>query len=865
MMGEATEDKRAAAGRRTRAALASRWLLALAIAGSALAVGTIHTASLCIVTILLATAAVLGWWGAEPIRSRSSATLLLLTGSALTAYTALQCVPMPIGWLTAIAPHNADVWSRVLSPLHEAGPGWAPISLDPIATRVEALKGVAYLLAFVTALRVARTKERVGFLIAVIVATAVALAIAALLHPAFGARRLFGLYEPGSGISDRHIAPLMNPNHLAAYINMGFCMALAWAISPQHQVPRSIAAAIALFLAAVQLWVASRGGVVSMVLGAALVLLLSRAVRLQALVRASGVSLLAVLAALIGVVMITLSSSEVSGELFSADVSKLEIATQGLRMAAAYPIFGAGRGAFASTFPRFRGEFSHMDSPGYVTFTHPENIAAQWTSEWGLPVAIAAALAIIWALRPTAVLARSTLATGASAALIVVAVHNFGDFSSEIPGVMLAAVVGAAIVVGGSAGHAPRRRVSRWSHAPSAVAIAAVAIAVPAVASALLVRGEELGDDQRMLYDAVVTCKLPAAEVFARARVAMKRHPAEPYFPFMAALSAAREGESSTIAWLGAVLERAPIYGPAHLMLARMLGHRSPAQARLEYRITMEQAPELAATVPAEAQARVGGYWDALELVPPGAVGDRALASLVTLLEGRLPASSARLDMDLAARAPGLAGPILRTAQAIVEDLEAGSSSPWCEGAARASCEHRALEASVRAEEVAPHDCLAHELRARARIAAGDSANGLDDFARATDLVEGRVSCQERLVSLAVAAGDARRADSALAAIENAGCADDEECAHNLSWVAGVEEGRGNPVRALALYRRASERNLASDSLLENVARLAVRNGLHMEAAQAYDRLTARHPENQQWRRAADAERQAAMRGAMWR
>src|SRR5580704_1957626 len=102
------------------------------------------------------------------MRARSAATVLLLTGVGLTGYTALQCVPMPIGWLAAIAPHNADVWSRALAPLHEAGPRWAPISLDPIATRVEVLKGVAYLLAFVTALRVARRKDGVTFLSAVI-------------------------------------------------------------------------------------------------------------------------------------------------------------------------------------------------------------------------------------------------------------------------------------------------------------------------------------------------------------------------------------------------------------------------------------------------------------------------------------------------------------------------------------------------------------------------------------------------------------------------------------------------------------------------------------------------------------------------
>ena len=47
---------------------ASRWLLALGISGSALAVGTVHTVTLCVVTGVLAVAAVLGWWGESRAR-----------------------------------------------------------------------------------------------------------------------------------------------------------------------------------------------------------------------------------------------------------------------------------------------------------------------------------------------------------------------------------------------------------------------------------------------------------------------------------------------------------------------------------------------------------------------------------------------------------------------------------------------------------------------------------------------------------------------------------------------------------------------------------------------------------------------------
>ncbi|MDP9001455.1 MAG: hypothetical protein M3O46_15245, partial [Myxococcota bacterium] len=238
----------------------SRWLLAVAVAGSALAVGAVHTITLCVVTAVLAVAAVLAWWRAEPMKVRPAATLLLFTGIGLVLYTVLQCVPLPIGVLSVIAPHNADVWSRALAPLHEPGPSWAPITLDPVASRIEVLKGVAYLLAFVTAIRVAHRREGVAFLSASVVLTGVVLAAAALLHPAFGMHKLFGVYEPGGGLGGSRVAPIVNPNSLAGYVNIAFCLSLAASLSREPRFPRSITLALTLLLGAMQVWIASRGG-----------------------------------------------------------------------------------------------------------------------------------------------------------------------------------------------------------------------------------------------------------------------------------------------------------------------------------------------------------------------------------------------------------------------------------------------------------------------------------------------------------------------------------------------------------------------------------------------------------------------------
>jgi hypothetical protein len=844
-------------------ATVGRWLLAASVAGAALAVGTVHTATLCVVTVFLAAAAALTWWhaDAEPLRPRAAATLLLVTGIALTAYTALQCVPLPITWLAVVAPRNADIWSRVLAPLREAGPSWAPISLDPTATRIEALKGVAYLLAFATALRLARTRDGIAFLSNVIVVTGAALAAAALLHPAFGAQKLYGIWGPSAEVLayKRHVAPFLNPNNLAAYLNVAFCLALAATLAPDPRWPRPILAAATLFLASTQVWVASRGGVGTLVLGAALVVFISRAPWLKRPERRvlTGASLLVGLALAAGAFMLILGTSDqTSSELLETNLSKFDLARQAIRMIPAYPIFGAGRGAFESTFPAFR------DSPGIWTFTHPENVVEQWLIEWGIPFGLGGMVAIVIGLRPNTVLARSSTAAGAWAAIVAVAVQNLVDLGSEIPGLVLAPVVCAAIVVGGTAGRESRWRLNRWSRSPRAVAATAVIAASCAIAGALFGISGELHDDRGALYDAASAARGSTEEMHQLARAAMLRHPAEPYLPFMMGWHAARQRGEDPIAWIEATLERAQVYGPAHLVLARVLAGRALAQARLEYRLAIEQGPELAWVAIGEASRLVTGYYDAMELVPAGRSDVSMMGALVDALGARLPATCARLNAEIELRAPTDPGPFLVAARSSVEDLDAGEGAPWCWGPARGGCVKAALDSAARAERLAPATCEPYVLHARASIADANVAKGLAELADAADNVRERVPCLEELATLADEAHDETRAAAALAKIAASGCTDDVECARNLAWIASVEEHKGNSRRAFTFYKRAYGRSPDNDAFLEAAARMAASSGLHTEAEDDYRRLARKHPDQPSWRSAAEQQHDAALKAA---
>ena len=165
----------------------------------------------------------------------------------------------------------------------------------------------------------------------------------------------------------------------------------------------------------------------------------------------------------------------------------------------------------------------------------------------------------------------------------------------------------------------------------------------------------------------------------ALARAAMTRHPAEPYLPYVVALRALLTHDDEPLPWIEATLERAQTYGPAHLLLARSLARRSPSQARFEYRLVSEQAPELEQFVSAEALPLINSYDDATELIPNGPAAEAMAEHLIVGLGPRLPASAARLNEQRRLRAPSMYEPHLSVAGSIVLDIESGPASPWCD------------------------------------------------------------------------------------------------------------------------------------------------------------------------------------------
>jgi tetratricopeptide (TPR) repeat protein len=340
----------------------------------------------------------------------------------------------------------------------------------------------------------------------------------------------------------------------------------------------------------------------------------------------------------------------------------------------------------------------------------------------------------------------------------------------------------------------------------------------------------------------------------------MERHPAEPYLPFAVALRAFRARDDSVIGWIGATLERASVYGPAHFVLARALVRRSPSQARLEYRLAMEQAPEFSWEVLAEAPHLVSSYDDAMELVPSRRTGAFVLDALVEATAQRLPATGVRLDAEILRQAPGDPKATMRAATRSVEDLEGGDAAPWCSEDRLAACLRDAGAIIEQARAASPTRCGPYVLRARAKLAVGERSTALRELETATDKVDDRVGCLRELERLAQAVGDDASMGRAVDKVVRAGCEADTVCVQNLVWAAQVEEYRQEPAKALVLYKKAKERAPDDDGLLLSLARVASKSGLHAEAADDYRRFAERHPEQLTWRKAAQAERDEATR-----
>ncbi len=657
---------------------------------------------------------------------------------ALALYTVLQVVPLPMRVVEILSPAAASIWSGALHPFREPAPHFVSLSVAPAATLLEVIKWSTYA-CLAIAVGAVRSLRGAAFVATIIFGSACLVCGVTLLHGILDAHKIYGLYAVND-LGERWTrGPLTNGNNLAGYLNLGIFTGAGLWFSDRLGRFRWLAVLGAVVLSAGVLLTGSRGGVLTLGLGAFVFAALAlRQQRMRGPLLVGG--LLLVMALAVGA-LASLGDERLIRNLTDTGIrAKAVVWLWATRLFGDFPVFGVGRGGFETAFPPSRGALVREWSRIY---THAENFPVDWLAEWGIPIGLAALVGLGLLLRrlPARAL-EDPLAAGMVVAVGTLLVQNLADLGLEIFGVTAAGVAGL-VVAGAPARAAP----SVWS---LRLQKAAVALTVLGTVSALLFGAAPAQGERHRLKAALSRLGKPdgPTPVSFRAELhsAMLRYPGDAYFPLLGAL-AARLGADDAMPWLDRALERDPRYGQVHLALADTIHARKrTGQALMHLRLaahhdlTLDEAViarALTWTTTMEALAR--GH-------PEGAEGSELLGAICERIDT---ARQIPCWREVSRREPKSSSAAANLVEALLDALEAGRSP--CDSERAATCRAEA-EQAVKSVKEADIGWRATYVRARLLAFAGNPVQA------ATSLVEGCPSTDAAQACLSLGVGIAARA-----------------------------------------------------------------------------------------------------------
>lgn len=708
---------------------------------------------------------------------------------ALALFCLLQALPLPLSWLSTLAPDQADIWSRSLKPFGLPPPDFASLSLAPHRTLIEALKMASYGVIFGVSARLSR--RGVGHLVQIVFLSALAVALVTAAHQLLGAERLFGVYQPSNAPT---VAPLLNPNSRAGYLNLGFFCGLGLLFRAGNNARGALIGVGLVFLVAEILLCQSRGGTGCLVLGMLLVIILrprnasGEAVRGLEL----GWRWQALIVVLIGVgaTLMALFARREGGLGYDESISKLDVLARAGRLALDHLTWGVGRGAFGSAFS------TYQSGAGVTVYEHAENLPLQWAAEWGMVVTILAFCAIGWSFWP--VFSRATLENPLRRCTLVGAVvlvgQNFVDLGLEIPAV--AALL--ACVLGGLVGAAsPLKRPD--TEGGGRLLLAGSALTALCIGLALAFGSESPARERARLHEVLAATKgAPPAEFWEALQHAVRAYPADPYFPLLGT-SAALAARQNAIPWAARALERAPTSGPAHLALGRALHARgATGQAIGALRRAAELDPNRAF-----AAISLGVEWKVapealVAAIPDGPAG----APLLRMLADASPDSPQRLRWMEAAleRDPSNAELHYRTALELYRDLSKKDRGAICRDT-RDECLRRAVTHVGRASQ--PPNPRSAILEAQLVELSEGPVRAEEQLVAACSHFPGDEACAKERVTLALR-NKSPQLPGAVRVLVASGCATPERCAETHFHLGQQFAGQGQWNTAASHFRQAT-------------------------------------------------------------
>ena len=815
--------------------------LALGVAGSVLAIGGAVPALFLPIGFVVLVAALVAAL-VSPTRLKVGplpAVVLLVLG----AYSLVQALPLPLSWLDRLSPAAADVWSRALLPTGQTVSRGA-LSLDPSASTFEAFKWGSYGATFYLAALVGRRRGPSTGL-AIVFATSIAVAFLALGHAVLGATQVYGVYSPTHPVPAGQAGPLLNPNNVAGYLNLGGLVGLGLVLSRRSIASRWLLATGVLCVLAVSLRTASRGGVAALILllllfcvGAALIRGSQRVSPRVASYAATGLLVLGAAFALLG------ADAKFWADLLDENTDKLQLPAASVPLIKDHAMFGVGRGAFESVFQAYRPQTRF-----HLVFTHPENVVVQWVSEWGLPVSIVAFATLAYCFSPWRLGAsRSTVALGALCGVLALLVQNLVDLGVELAGVGTAV---AAVL--GSLWSQTARRSSVVARNPGwlrGILVAGLAIGITAGISVISRGASTLEDDRAAIQTLLerrraATSQESSEEVRAAIVSMTMRHPADYYFPLAGAM-AARMDRTNPMPWIQRALERGPTIGRTHLMLAEVLaGHGYSRQSLMELKLaaTYERTEAVWFAVSKVALPMTRDPAMLMLAVPDGSDGIGVLEMLArSMNDPEWVESREVLDIEALARDSSLVEPRQRIVDARLHALALEELPIWCPD--RETCTADVEEHAGYLAQHASTTTRAPRALARLALLEGDRERAISILESGCSTPTDRAPCHRLLAESLLAAGaSSERLEAAFSSYTAAACLEKTACAEAHAWVGATRAHRGELQLAVTALERAAREEPTLQRLLA-VAEMAGRARLVSSEIKALEQATRLSPDD---------------------
>jgi len=720
-------------------------------------------------------------------------------------WTCLQAVALPHGLARALDLGSVESAERL------EGLAWADatsltISYEPGSTHLQILIGVAILSAFLTA-RLGGASGLRPIAVATVVSAAL-IGLVGVAHEASEATSLLGLYRPRF-TTTRMLAPLMNGNHLAGFSLLGALIAAGFAAGAKQRQRRLPWIALSIFCTSVLAWTLSRGAIGALLTGFAILAAWlyrhreSSKARVAIPVAVAGATLLGV-AAFAGLEPI-LRRFETAG------FDKVEVALKGFRLLEGSAwVVGVGRGAFSSAFVFHEGLSDR--------YTHPENLIVQWTTEWGLPVALALLLVISRALWKRFRTTEEPLVAAVCIAIFALSLQNLVDFSLEMAGVVVvvASLLGAVLPFQRKLAHGRKRGLLLTL---LGVFVATLALLGPGV----------LESDTQSIVDRLTQYMKAGDETRFEAtlRRGLALHPGEPALALLAGAYAGAKRHRDAPRWLAVVMDEAPDWGAPHAILARWLVAEGRIdQALLETRLAEQRRPGSGSRVLCDVLKRIPQF-EYVERAAPTEDGRIAfLNRTVSYCAGLPDGLRAQIDDAILKDEPTHDAAALRQAQRLAKESRFGEATALLE---------RALDAH-------PSDVKLWAALIRAHLEADDPTRALAVLEEAASQdVEAR-ALGEAKARIEARLGNTDAMRSTLARLRGESRGNPVLLAQALMLEGELEGSIGNIDEALAAYE-AADTAKSGTLALQHAARLAVNSGRPSYARRIYRTLCNRQPD----------------------